>query len=272
MSGLSPDEIVRLPTDFIAQLGLQQSLTPSRNNGFLNMFKLMQKKALDIYMQQQQQQQQQPGAAGDAAAGDGPAASGSSGDGDVAVTAEQQQASAGDAAAAGDSSPSGTPVADSMRRKLTEELQPLRLVINDNSEKHAGHGGEHCARGIGGAHELACAAMHRIMRPTVRPANRLCKLQVLLVSHAALTSAWHAMPPMLRSPPSRPACTSAGYRGKAGYSGETHFDVELVSARFEGLTSIKRHRLVFKILEQEMQNPVHALSLVTKTPAEANMA
>lgn len=42
LSGLSPGEIVRVPADFIAQLGLQQSLTPSRNNGFLNMFKLMQ--------------------------------------------------------------------------------------------------------------------------------------------------------------------------------------------------------------------------------------
>ena len=49
----------------------------------------------------------------------------------------------------------------------------------------------------------------------------------------------------------------------------------LVSAtnmcRFEGLTSIKRHRLVYQILDAEMGNPIHALSLVTKTPKEAGM-
>lgn len=45
----------------------------------------------------------------------------------------------------------------------------------------------------------------------------------------------------------------AGYRGSAQYSGETHFNVEVVSSRFEGLTSIKRHRLVYQILEAEMR-------------------
>ena len=42
--------------------------------------------------------------------------------------------------------------------------------------------------------------------------------------------------------------------------------------RFEGLTSIKRHRLVYSILEEELRSPVHALSLITKTPAEAGLA
>ena len=54
LSGCTPDEIVRIQPTFIELLGLQQSLTPSRNNGFLNMFKLMQKKALEVYLQQQQ--------------------------------------------------------------------------------------------------------------------------------------------------------------------------------------------------------------------------
>lgn len=54
--------------------------------------------------------------------------------------------------------------------------------------------------------------------------------------------------------PHPPCChTSPGYRGSAGYSGETHFNVEVVSSRFEGLTSIKRHRLVYQILDEEMR-------------------
>jgi stress-induced morphogen len=64
----------------------------------------------------------------------------------------------------------------------------------------------------------------------------------------------------------------AGYRGSASYSGETHFNLEVVSAEFEGLTSLKRHRLIYQILEEELRSPVHALSLVTKTPQEAGLA
>lgn len=47
LSGCSAEEIVRVEaSDVIDALGLSASLTPSRNNGFLNMFRLMQKKSL----------------------------------------------------------------------------------------------------------------------------------------------------------------------------------------------------------------------------------
>ncbi|WP_088243361.1 SufE family protein [Calothrix rhizosoleniae] len=46
LQGLSPTEIAQLAPDFIQETGLNVSLTPSRANGFYNIFKTMQKKAL----------------------------------------------------------------------------------------------------------------------------------------------------------------------------------------------------------------------------------
>ena len=46
LNGLSPTEIVQLTPDFIKETQLDVSLTPSRANGFYNIFKTMQKKAL----------------------------------------------------------------------------------------------------------------------------------------------------------------------------------------------------------------------------------
>jgi cysteine desulfuration protein SufE len=47
LQGLTPTEIVQLTPDFIQETGLNVSLTPSRANGFYNIFKTMQKKALE---------------------------------------------------------------------------------------------------------------------------------------------------------------------------------------------------------------------------------
>ena len=48
MNGLTPQEIVALAPDFIKDTGLDVSLTPSRANGFYNIFKLMQQKASEL--------------------------------------------------------------------------------------------------------------------------------------------------------------------------------------------------------------------------------
>ncbi|OKH19024.1 SufE family protein [[Limnothrix rosea] IAM M-220] len=45
LNGLSPAEIIAVKPDFIEETGLSVSLTPSRANGFLNILKMMQKKA-----------------------------------------------------------------------------------------------------------------------------------------------------------------------------------------------------------------------------------
>ena len=46
LNGLSPEEILKVSPDFIEETGLKVSLTPSRANGFYNIFKMMKAKAL----------------------------------------------------------------------------------------------------------------------------------------------------------------------------------------------------------------------------------
>lgn len=68
---------------------------------------------------------------------------------------------------------------------------------------------------------------------------------------------------------------SASHAGHAGAretnspSGETHMKLKIVSDSFVGMNAVKRHRMVFGLLKDELSGPVHALSLDTKTPAEA---
>ena len=61
----------------------------------------------------------------------------------------------------------------------------------------------------------------------------------------------------------------AGHRGSPG-TGDSHFRVSIVSAKFSGLRLVARHRLVNQALAHLMGKPIHALSLDTKTPAEAD--
>ena len=50
INGLTPTEITELSPDFIEATGLQVSLTPSRANGFYNIFKLMKMKAIGFQL------------------------------------------------------------------------------------------------------------------------------------------------------------------------------------------------------------------------------
>ena len=60
----------------------------------------------------------------------------------------------------------------------------------------------------------------------------------------------------------------AGHAGSPG-TGSSHFRVRVVSPDFDGLTRVARQRLVYGLLKEELDGPVHALALETKTPAEA---
>jgi len=59
----------------------------------------------------------------------------------------------------------------------------------------------------------------------------------------------------------------AGHAG-ARPGGESHFRVELVSARFAGLNRVARQRLVYDALAAELAGPIHALALKTLAPGE----
>ena len=67
----------------------------------------------------------------------------------------------------------------------------------------------------------------------------------------------------------------AGHAGAVrddGSRGETHFQVRLVSAAFEGVSRVERQRRVHAALAAELHGPVHALSLTLLTPQEAARA
>jgi BolA protein len=63
---------------------------------------------------------------------------------------------------------------------------------------------------------------------------------------------------------------SAKHAGHAGApeGGESHFQVEIVSAEFFGKSRVARQRMVYQLLADELKGPVHALSLVTHAPDE----
>jgi len=62
----------------------------------------------------------------------------------------------------------------------------------------------------------------------------------------------------------------AGHAGSKGFNGESHFSLKIVADCFDGLTAVQRHKLIYTILAQEMQQ-IHALSIDAKSPAEAGL-
>jgi BolA protein len=59
------------------------------------------------------------------------------------------------------------------------------------------------------------------------------------------------------------------HEGHAGAKeGKGHFDVSLVSEKFDGLNRIARHRLVYDALGEFMETDIHALRINAISPAE----
>ncbi len=56
------------------------------------------------------------------------------------------------------------------------------------------------------------------------------------------------------------------HAGHSGHGGAGHFQVHIVSEKFNGLATLARHRLVYSALENMMQTEIHALSIKAETP------
>lgn len=206
LSGRPVEEILRVSPDFVTLLGLQQSLTPSRNNGFLNMLKLMQKKALQVYIESEKGGELE-----------GESSSSSPHNGEKPV----------------DSSTSSLEV-DGLGENLSVGLSSEV----DKKESETGEIQSNSAT-LGSRGERIRERLERELRPI--------ELEIEDVSYQ-----------------------HAGHAGVKGSDGETHFNVKVVSKEFEGKSMIKRHRLVYNSLQDELQSGLHALSIVAKTPSEIN--
>lgn len=54
----------------------------------------------------------------------------------------------------------------------------------------------------------------------------------------------------------------------SGSRTDTHFKLVAVSPAFEGKRQVQRHQLIYGLLSDLMQNPIHALAMHLYTPVE----
>ncbi|HLM09444.1 MAG TPA: BolA family protein [Thermoleophilaceae bacterium] len=50
--------------------------------------------------------------------------------------------------------------------------------------------------------------------------------------------------------------------------GGDHFRAKVVSNRFDGLSRIQQHKLIYDVFGDEVGGPIHALSIKTQTPGD----
>lgn len=56
--------------------------------------------------------------------------------------------------------------------------------------------------------------------------------------------------------------------GSAGFTGDTHYKLTLVSAEFEGAARIDRQRMIMNLLKEEFASGLHALEIKALAPSE----
>lgn len=61
----------------------------------------------------------------------------------------------------------------------------------------------------------------------------------------------------------------AGHAGVPDGNTETHFKIDIVSDEFDGISLVKRHRMIYSLLATEMEpGKIHALSINARSPSE----
>jgi sulfur transfer protein SufE/stress-induced morphogen len=167
LSGNTAADIQKVDPAFIQTTGIAASLTPGRNNGFLNMLAAMKRKALEL---------------------EASVATGMNTQ-DEGTKAEESVSSS----SSNDDDIEGGPIYKSMVKVLKKELTPTVLELTDVSHQHAGH--------------------------------------------------------------------------VEGGGAESHFELGIVSASFEGLNLVKRHKLIYQTLGEIMPQ-IHALQIQAQAPSE----
>jgi BolA protein len=63
---------------------------------------------------------------------------------------------------------------------------------------------------------------------------------------------------------------SAKHAGHAGASagGETHYNLVVVSEKFSEMPKVRRHQAIYKVLDGEFKNGLHALAIKAMQPDE----
>ncbi len=62
---------------------------------------------------------------------------------------------------------------------------------------------------------------------------------------------------------------SAAHAGHAGAGDGSHFSVQVTSARFNGLSRVARHRLVYDALHQLIPRGIHALAIDARASGDS---
>ena len=122
LSGCTAEQIAAVDPQFIQVAKISQTLTPGRNNGFLNMLAVMKKKASDAVE------------GGDESPSSGDAEDADEG-GEVVTSFEEIE---------------GKPMYNAILSTLVPILKPVSIELVDNSSQHAGHGGAKVSESIRG--------------------------------------------------------------------------------------------------------------------------